>query len=93
MAEHIKWKPVPKEMEEITQKMFGTNPNYHNRIVSEPYGVYATPAMELVAKEVYNMEVRSDDIWIVTFPKCGTTLTQVKKKNILVFLDVKKPLL
>ena len=76
MAEHIKWKPVPKEMEEITQKMFGTNPNYHNRIVSEPYGVYATPAMESVAKEVYNMQVRSDDIWIVGFPKCGTTLTQ-----------------
>ena len=49
--------------------------------MSEPYGVYATPAMELVAKEVYNMEVRSDDIWIVTFPKCGTTLTQVKKEN------------
>ena len=83
MEEHIKWKPVPKEIEEITKNVFGPNSNYHNRIVSEPYGVYATPAMELVAKEVYNMEVRSDDIWVVTFPKCGTTLTQVKHTAIL----------
>ena len=58
--------------------------------MSEPYGVYATPAMELVAKEVYNMEVRSDDIWIVTFPKCGTTLTQVKKNIILVCFRCQK---
>ena len=55
--------------------------------MSEPYGVYATPAMELVAKEVYNMEVRSDDIWIVTFPKCGTTLTQVNKNDVEPFHD------
>ena len=62
--------------------------------MSEPYGVYATPAMELVAKEVYNMEVRSDDIWIVTFPKCGTTLTQVKKRKLFWFaLNVKNSIL
>ena len=37
------------------------------------------------------MEVRSDDIWIITFPKCGTTLTQVKKRKLFCFaLNVKK---
>ena len=44
---------------------------------------------------VYNMEVREDDIWIVTYPKCGTTWTQEIVWNIVngVQVDrIKEPL-
>ena len=47
------------------------------------------------AELVYNMEVREDDIWIVTYPKCGTTWTQEIVWNIVngVQVDrIKEPL-
>lgn len=32
--------------------------------------------MDLFAKRIKNMDVYDDDIWVITFPKCGTTWTQ-----------------
>lgn len=32
--------------------------------------------MDLFAERIKNMKVYEDDVWVVTFPKCGTTWTQ-----------------
>ena len=77
MAESITWKNCPDELEALKQKVFGPESNQLLGIVSEPYGVHALPAMKNVAKKIETFEIRTDDIWIVTYPKCGTTLTQV----------------
>ena len=36
-----------------------------------------------IAEEIYNFEVRPTDIWIVTFPKSGTTVIQVRILTLL----------
>ena len=42
------------------------------------------------AKEFANFEVREDDIWVVTYPKCGTTWTQEMAWMIVNDMDFNK---
>ena len=39
----------------------------------EPGGFVLTETYAQRAEEVYNFEPRPDDVWVVTFPKCGKT--------------------
>lgn len=41
-----------------------------------PTGTLMTRNYRNYAERILNLEVRKDDVWVVTFPKCGTTWTQ-----------------
>ena len=59
------------------QKM-GWKPKISHYLRSEPGNIWMPKNIEKIAEKIYNFEVRPDDVWIVTYPKCGTTWTQVK---------------
>ena len=77
MAKSIIWKKCPAEIEEEKRKVFGPESNQLDGIISVPYGIHAAQNMEKVVKKIIDFELRPDDIWILTYPKCGTILTQV----------------
>ncbi len=47
-----------------------------------PRGILMPKRYESLAEEIYNMEVRPDDVWMITYPKAGSTWTQVKQKTL-----------
>merc|ERR1712141_83532 len=71
----FKWNPISDDVKKQRQKIY-TSPSTLDGLVSDPLGIYIPKSMEKVAEKVYNFKVRHDDIWIVTYPKCGTTWTQ-----------------
>ena len=87
MADYpIKWIPIGDE--ERREKL---------RVFKEPWSKEVDMMMSIPAgirmpsnfvkrnfpERIYNFNLRPDDIWIVTFPKCGTTVRVIEIYNLL----------
>ena len=49
--------------------------------VAEPGGFVFPARFPALAEKIFDMEVRPDDVWIVSYPRCGTTWTQVRVRQ------------
>ena len=76
MTSKIIWKNLQEEEKTNHNELWGETSTQKDPIISVPYNVMMPKYYSPVADRILNFEVRADDIWIVTYPKCGTTWTQ-----------------
>ena len=68
--EAIQFSLIPKTLEEEYHKDF---PLISDGLVrGTPGGFVLSPLFAQHEDELRKFEIRKDDVWIVTFPKCGT---------------------
>ena len=70
-----KWtfKPLKKSLHGNFEKHFA-NYDLHEAVKSEPEGFVVTQEFARHVEKVYRFQPRVDDVWVITFPKCGTFL-------------------
>merc|ERR1711972_446651 len=72
----LAWEEMSDEEKSRLQASFDDNSTVKDLVRYENGFVMPRLFAEEVQERIYNFELRDDDIWIVTFPKCGTTWTQ-----------------
>ncbi|XP_046666954.1 luciferin sulfotransferase-like [Homalodisca vitripennis] len=71
----LQFEPVADQLSlQLQEFCQGTMPAGEVRM--QPFGTVITKAYAECAQQILDLEVRHDDIWVISFPKCGTTWTQ-----------------
>ena len=72
MSSQIVWKTLPQEHRRTVNygDLWGKTSTVRDPIVSVPHNVLMPQEYEPIADKVLNFDVRQDDIWIITYPKC-----------------------
>ena len=81
-----------EEIDNAALKEFEKHQNaFHRGFVNlMPYKTIFPRSFLSYEKAIHDFEVRDDDIYVVTFPKCGTTWTQEMVWNICNGCDIEK---
>merc|ERR1719430_1813010 len=77
----MSYQPLPISWSEITaeeqRRVTTTWPvSMVNDLIRYDNGMVMPRSFTKIADKIYNFTLREDDIWIVTYPKTGTTWTQ-----------------
>jgi len=70
------WKNISEDEKSRLQANFSEKSLVTDLVRYENGFVMPRLFAEKIQKRIFDFELRDDDIWIVTFPKCGTTWTQ-----------------
>ena len=68
----VKFHPIPKTNLKSFKQLF---PAYEEGLMrSEPGGFVMLPHYCENAEKIFRIQPRKDDVWLITFPKCGKYL-------------------
>jgi hypothetical protein len=90
------WTPLSKEEKMKRREVYFANgpwcvspkASMLDLVRSSPGNVLMPRQFTAIAEKIYNFKLRPDDVFVVTYPKCGTTWTQEMVWQILHNMDV-----